>query len=177
MKRKKGEVIEMLRAVPDGWFSYNFTVFDRAGTPVARADLSNWRETAKIVIGGTRYEAHSKGWTGKEFVLEKEDGRVVAVAQKPSVWSNRFVFEHAGNRYELKKESVWGSAFVLWRDGAGSVGSVRSKGFFKREWIANLPEELPLEVRMFVVWLMVILWKRGASAAAGGGGGAAGAGG
>ena len=96
------------------------------------------------------------------------------MAQKPSIWRNRFVFEHAGNQYELKKESTWGSAFVLWRDGVGSAGSVRSKGFFKREWIAELPEELPLEVRVFIVWLMAILWKRAASAAAADGGAAGG---
>lgn len=161
----------MLRAVPDGKFSNNFIIFDRGGTPVARADLSNWRETAKLEIRGTRYEAHSKGRAGKEFVLEKEYGPIVAVAEKPSIWRNRFVFEHAGNRYELKKESVWGSAFVLWRDGVGMIGSVRSNGLFKREWIAELPEELPLEVRVFIVWLMVILWKRAMVAGMAGGAG------
>jgi hypothetical protein len=57
-----------------------FTVFDRS--PAARADLANWRETAKPEVGGTRYEAHRKGWRSKESVLEKEDGRVVA--DKPS---------------------------------------------------------------------------------------------
>ena len=51
----------MLRAVPDSWFSYDFTVFDRSGTPIARADLSNWREIAKIAVGEARYEAHRKG--------------------------------------------------------------------------------------------------------------------
>ena len=166
----------MLRAVPDGWFSYDFTVFDRTGTPLARADLSNWRETAKLEVGGTPYEAHrKKEWASKEFVLEKEDGLVVAVAEKPSAWKDRFVFEHGDNRYELEKESVWGSAFVIRREGAGPVGFVRSKGIFKREWAVELPEELPPEVRVFVVWLVVLLWKRAASAAASGG--AAGAGG
>jgi hypothetical protein len=157
---------EMLRAVPDGWFSYDFTVFDRTGTPVARADLSNWRETAKLEVGGTRYEAYRRGWASKEFILESKDGRVVAVAEKPSTWSGRFVFEHGGNRYELKQESVWRSAFVLLRDGVGLVGSVRRKGYFNREWTVDLPEELPLEVRVFVVWLVVLLWKRADSAAA-----------
>jgi hypothetical protein len=66
---------ELLRAVPNGWFSYDFTVFDRSGTPVARVDLSNWRETAKLEVGGTRYGTHRKGWRSKEFVLEKEGGR------------------------------------------------------------------------------------------------------
>jgi hypothetical protein len=59
------------------------------------------------------------------------------------------VFEHGGNRYELKKESAWRSAFVFSRDGVGRVGSIRRKGFFKREWTADIPEELPLEVRVF----------------------------
>ena len=156
----------MLRAMPDGWFSYDFTVFDRSETPVARADLANWRETAKLEVGGTRYEARRKGWASKEFVLETEDGRVVAVAEKPSAWKDRFVFEHGGNRYEMKKESAWRSAFVLSRDGVGLVGSIRRKGFFKREWMVDVPEELPLEVRVFIVWLAVILWKREASSAA-----------
>ena len=147
----------MLRAVPDGWFSYDFTVFDRSGTPVARADLSSWRETVKLEVGGTRYEAHRKGWTSKEFVLEREDGWVVAVAGKPSVWRDRFVFEHGGNRYELEKELAWRSTFVLSHDGIGLGGSIRRKGFFNREWIVDLPEELPLEVRVFVVWLAVVL--------------------
>ncbi|MDX6382172.1 MAG: hypothetical protein QOI57_3196 [Rubrobacteraceae bacterium] len=88
------------------------------------------------------------------------------MAEKQSAWKDRFVFEHGGNRYELKKESAWRSAFVLSRDGIGLVGSVRRKGFFNREWIVDVPEELPLEMRVFVVWLVVILWKREDSSAA-----------
>jgi hypothetical protein len=156
----------MLRVVPDGWFSYDFTVFDRRGMPVSRAELANWRETAKLEVGATRYKAHHKGWGSKQFVLEKEDGRVVAVAEKPSAWRDRFVFEHGGNRYEVEKESVWGSAFVIRREGVVRIGSVRGKGIFKREWIVELPEELLLEVRVFIVWLVVLLWKRAASGAA-----------
>jgi hypothetical protein len=47
------------------------------------------------------------------------------------------------------------------------------KDFFKREWTVDMPEELPLEVSVFIVWLVVILWKRAESAAAAGGAGAA----
>ena len=156
----------MLRVIPEGWFSYDFTVFDRGGTPVARGDLSNWRETAKLEVGGERYEAHRKGRRSKEFVLEKEDGQVVAMAEKPSAWKSPFVVEHGGNRYELDKESGWKSTFILRSDGVGQVGSVRSEGVFKRGWIAELPEELPLEAKVFIVWLVVLLWKQAASAAA-----------
>src|SRR5688572_17941591 len=106
----------MLKAVPPGWFSYDFDVFDRTGERVGHVDLSNWRENAKLEVGGTRYEAtHGSGH--KEFVLSRGDGSTVLVAEKPSAWKERFSFEHEGNRYELKKESAWRRAFVLSRDG------------------------------------------------------------
>ncbi len=65
----------------------------------------------------------------------------------------------------MKKESAWRSAFVLSRNGVGLVGSVRRKGLFERERTVDLPEELPLEVRVFAVWLVVVLWKREVSTA------------
>ena len=95
---------------------------------------------------------------------------MVASAEKLSTWKNRLVFEDVTpNRYKLKKEPVWGNAFVIGGEGVGRVGSVRKKGLFKREWAAELPEELPLEARVFIVLLVFFLWKRAASAAAAGG--------
>ena len=42
------------------------------------------------------------------------------------------------------------------------VGSLAAKGVFSRGMNVDLPETLPLAVRVFVVWLTVVLWKRGA---------------
>jgi hypothetical protein len=89
------------------------------------------------------------------------------VAEKPSAWKNRFSFEHDGYRYELEKESVWKSDLVLSREDLGTVGYVRRKSvYFKREWEAEIPDELPPEVGAFVVWLAVLLARRADSAAA-----------
>ena len=84
---------EMIRAVPNSWFSNSFTIFDRDGTPVGRVDLSKrpWCESTKLEVGGTRYEARGKRGSGKEFILQTEDGRVVVVVEQPSAWRNRFV--------------------------------------------------------------------------------------
>lgn len=158
----------LLRATPRNWFSYDFAVSDATGTTVGDADLSNWREKAELDIGGRRYEAHHGSWD-KEFILTDEDGRTVVVAEKPSAWKERFSFEHEGYHYELGKESVWKSDLVLSREGVGRVGYVRRKGMFKREWEAEAPDELPVEIRVFVVWLAVLLARRSDSAAASGG--------
>lgn len=88
------------------------------------------------------------------------------MAEKPSAWKERLSFEHDGVGYELRKESAWRRAFVLSRAGVGAVGSLRPAGAFKREWTADLPGELPLEVRVFLMRLAVLLWKREDSAAA-----------
>jgi hypothetical protein len=157
----------LLRAVPKGWFSYDFEVFDRTGASVGRANLSNWRENAQLDVGGKRYEATHKGGK-KEFVLSRGDGSVVLVAEKPSAWKDRFSFEHEGVRYELKKESAWKRDFVLSRAGIGAVGSLRPEGAFRRAWVAELPDELPPEVRVFVMWLGAVLWNREDAAAAAG---------
>jgi hypothetical protein len=170
----------MLRAVHKSWFSHDFTVFDHTGQPVAQADLSSWRERTKLDIGGTHYDASAQKREAKEFLLENESGQRVAVVEKvepPSTWKDRFLkssewkdrfpFEHGGNRYELRKEST--KAYVIAREGVGSVGSVRLEGgWFSREWTVDLPEELPLEVKVFLVWVVVVLWRRERVAAASG---------
>lgn len=153
----------MLRAVANGWFSYDFTVVDGTGATVAQVDLSNWKETAKLEVAGARYEARHKSWD-TEFVLQREDGEVELVAEKPSAWKDRFAFEYGGNRYELKKRSVWNSDLVLSRDGVGAVGSIGPRGMFRREWVADLPGELPPEVGVFLLWLAVVLTQRADSA-------------
>jgi hypothetical protein len=154
----------MLRAVRRGWFSYDLDVFDRAGTPVAKVDLAHWRENAKIEVEGRRYLARHEMWA-REFVLEAEDGRTVALADKPSAWERRFLLDYGGGRYQLAKESPWRSAFLLTREGAGVVGSVRRRSPFGRETVVDLPGELPLEVRVFVLWLTVLMQKRDDAAA------------
>lgn len=156
----------MLRAVRKNWFSYDFDVFDRTGTRVATADLANWRENAKLDVGGTPFLARHQAWA-KEFVLEREGGMTVAVAEKPSAWRETFSLEHGGIRYELRKESPWKTSFVLSRDGVGVVGSIRQKSFFGRETIVELPEELPVEVQVFALWLATLMRRRSDSAAAG----------
>jgi hypothetical protein len=180
--RLEGGKVEMLRAVFKHWFSHDITVFDHTGQPLAQADLSNWRERTKLEIGGAHYEASTQRREAKEFLLEDERGQRVAVVEKkveePSTWKERFLkssegrehflFEHGGNRYELRKEST--KAYVITREGVGSVGSIRHKGgWFSREWTVDLPEELPLEVKVFLVWVVVVLWRREKVAAASGG--------
>lgn len=153
-----------MRAVPEGWSFRRFEVRGGDGAVVGSVDLSNWRESAEIEVGGGRYRA-VHGALRKDFVLSREDGGVVLAVEKPSAFRDRFYFEHDGH-YELRKESAWGRAFELRRDGTGAVGSLRPEGMFRRSWTAELPDDLSPEVCVFLIWLAILLDRRAAAGGA-----------
>jgi hypothetical protein len=139
----------------------SFTLFDGTGQAVAEADLSKWRQRTTLEVGANTYNAYTRGRWTKQFVLERTDTQPVAVAEPLRGWKKLFVFEYGGNRYELRKESAWkGGTLLLDREGVGSVGSIRPKGMFGREWTVELPEELSLEVKAFLMWLVIVVRKQ-----------------
>lgn len=158
-ERERKCAVEMLEAITKNWYSLDFDVYDRAGAHIGVVDLSNWSEKAELEVGGTSYEATHKS-TSKDFVLSSPDGAQLLVAEKPSAWKERLVFEYGGSRYELKPESSWRRDFILTREGFEQVGSLRPASGSKRGWTAELPEELPAEIKLFVMWLVRLLWQR-----------------
>jgi hypothetical protein len=92
------------------------------------------------------------------FILESA-ASVLARAEKPSSLRRSFIIEHSGTQYTLCAKSVFRRAFLL-LDDSTQVGSISPEGIFTRRARVDLPEELSLVVKVFIVWLAVILWKR-----------------
>lgn len=155
----------MLTATPKYWFSWNYTV-SRDDDRLADLDISWWREKGSLAVDGHRYSVYRERPMSGKFILES-DGAIVASAWKPSSLKRRLLIEHAGKQYELKPRSMFTRTFDL-REGSTVVGSLSARGFFSRRMNVDLPETLPLPVRMFVTWLTVLLWKRESEAAAAG---------
>lgn len=65
----------------------------------------------------------------------------------------------------LRAKSVFRRGFVL-LDGDREIGSLSPEGIFTRRATVDLPQALPLPVKVFIIWLAVILWKRSSDAAA-----------
>lgn len=49
-------------------------------------------------------------------------------------------------------------------DGADEVGSIAPERVFTRRATVELPCDMPAAVKMFIVWLVIIMWKRDADA-------------
>ncbi len=153
----------VLKLVPKSWFSWDFRVLE-GDRPAAEIDMSPWREKGALSVDGTPYEVYRERLMSGLYILES-GGMEVARAEKPSAFRRGFELSHGGRVWTLRARAAFGRAFVL-SDGTGEVGTVEPDGFLTRRATARLPETLPLPVRVFILWLVVILWKRAADSTA-----------
>ena len=125
--------------------------------------MSRWREKGVLEVGGLHYAVHCEGATGRAFVLSR-DATELARAEKTGWLSRSFTVNHGERTYRLEQQWFGRSFFLL--DNGREVGSVVPRGMVTRKASVSLPDELPMPVRIFVIWLTVILKKRDADAAA-----------
>jgi hypothetical protein len=153
----------MLRAIPKGWFSPDYSIFEN-DQPVADIDLSFISESSEIQVKGATHQAYREHLMSGAFVLEAA-GSIFARAEKPSALYRSFVVEASGRTFTLEAESSMLRKFVL-LDAGKEVGSVYPDHAFTSKAVIDLPDDIPLPVRVFMFWLVAILWKRASDAAA-----------
>jgi len=135
---------------------------------VALLEADRMREAGRLILEEAVYPVYREGVFFGSFVLEHEDGAVLATAEKPSLFARRFEVEHDGSTYVLRTASRLRRRFVL-IEGDREIGAIRPAHLFSRSALADLPDDLPLAVRIFMIWLVLLLWKRDMGNAGGGG--------
>ncbi|HKF55531.1 MAG TPA: hypothetical protein VKJ45_08815 [Blastocatellia bacterium] len=153
----------MLRVTPSSWFSWNFIVFE-GDDQVADVRLAVLREAGELIVRGKAYRVNREGIMSGAFILREGDLEL-ARAEKPSAFHRSFQVDHAGRNYVLGAESAVRRKFVLNENGE-TVGSVSPLNAFTRKCLVDLPVDIPLPVRVFMIWLVIILWKRDSDTAA-----------
>ena len=94
------------------------------------------------------------------------DGKEIARAVKPSFWKSRFDVSFGSVTCVLEKPSLFRSAFEL-RIEQSTIGRVERKSIWQSIAQANLPDDWPNPLKVFILWLVIIIWKREAAAASG----------
>ena len=148
---------KMLKVIPKSWFSWDFVITEGA-SPIADIDVSWWREKGVLTVRSSRYDVYREGLMSGAFILESS-GSILARAEKPSAFRRSFELEYGKKFYTLQAESAFRRKFVL-IEGDREVGWLSPNGVFTRQATSDLPEEIPLPVQVFMIWLVVILWKR-----------------
>jgi hypothetical protein len=143
---------------PRRWYSWDYDVMSGDRT-VAQIDLSAWRERAEIMIGDVTHRVFRESALG-DFVLEAS-GRELARATKPSAFRDTIIVHYGGRDYTLLKPSIWRRAFAL-MDGDRQIGTIEPESAWTRRAIADFASDWPMPIQAFVIWLVIILWKRNA---------------
>ena len=157
----------MLEAIPKSWFSWNFKISEDS-KKIADLDMSSWREKGELRIDGVSYVVFRKGILSPTIVLEKNNAEL-AKATRSSIFRHSFLLVMEGKQYTLEKRSFFGRSIILKND-LGEIGSVSPRGFLSRRAHVDLPENIELPIRIFVIWLALLLWKRDSDTSAGGSG-------
>jgi len=116
-------------------------------------------------VGGSSYNVYREGVMSGKFILEG-NGTQLASAEKPSAFRRSFTVRRDDKIYTLQAESAFKRSFVLLEQDR-PIGSIVPRGMFTRKATVDFPDDLPLSVHIFLIWLTVILWKRDAAAASG----------
>ena len=149
----------MLTLTAKHWYSWDFTLL-KDQRVVADLGMSAWREKGTLTVEGVEHRVFRERVLGGDFVIEAA-GRTLARAAKPSAFRNTLRITRDQRTYLLRKRSIWRNEFVL-LDGEREIGSIARKSFWTRQATVALPEDWPLPTRAFVIWLVLMLWKRDA---------------
>jgi len=148
-----------LTLTPKHWFSWDFVVLDDTRR-LMDLRTSLWREKGVLSVDGVDYRVYRESPLG-EFVVEHA-GSMLARAAKPSAFKREFVIRYDQKPYTLRAESVFRRTFIV-LDGSTKVGSIVPRNMWGRRATVTLPDDWPLPVKSFAIWLTIIHWKRDAS--------------
>jgi hypothetical protein len=146
----------MLELVPESWFSWNFDVL-QDGRTVAEIDISRWRKKGVLQVDGTNYDVYREGFMRGLFILEL-NGTRVASAEKPSAMARLFNVESGGRTWKWEGQ-VFRRTFVL-KENDRTIGSLAPVAMVTRKATAEFPGDVPLPVRVFMIWLALLMWKQ-----------------
>ena len=161
----------MLDAKPTGFLSWDYHVYE-GEREVAFLDVGLLLEGADLDIGGIPFRLSREGVAG-DYTLAFE-GIVIARATKRSIFTGTFdvvldapLADTDTTRLLVKRKSLVSDRFEVFAQGdvpdapGVRLGVVRKRNMLTRRASVDLPDTFPLGVQVFLLWLAVLMWRRG----------------
>ena len=118
------------------------------------------RESAELDIDAVRYRVTKTTAFGGGFEMTG-DGQVVASAGK-RMMVRTFDVQAGERHFELSALSMFGRSFGLYESGQ-LIGTMNPVSMWGRTAEVNFPDDIPRDVQVFLIWLVLILWRRAAN--------------
>jgi hypothetical protein len=150
----------VLQVIPKAWYSQGFTVLDGAQT-IAEIDRSWWSGRGVLTVQGAAYEVHQEGLIDDSFILETEKAVLARAVMKSNLLGgSSFTIEHAGKQYSLRFSQNAATLLDALGEKIGAISKDRDPELGAK---MDLPDELPVVVKLFLFCLALVLWKSGES--------------
>ena len=149
---------------PRHLLSWDFDFFQGADK-IATLDGAVVSESGRLHVGSGEFECRRQGFASGDFELLARGEKYVS-ATKRSALRRRFEIRFGDRELVLDATSAFGRTFELIEQ-RHVVGTVRPRSLLSRQGVAELPEDLPVAVRLFIAWLVILMWKRAAAASGG----------
>jgi hypothetical protein len=129
--------------------------------PVTSFDFVRW---SPFLLDGQEYMAKATSVLGVSFSLFRGDEAVV-VEKTTSLLTAAQQIEHGGRTWLMKPAHYFGKTLNILSDGGTKLGAiVPARYFVPLSNIAiDLPEDVPILVQVFMLWLAVKSWTTSAS--------------
>lgn len=145
-----------LEAWPKHPFSWSFHVAVD-GDVVTTLDVTWLQSGGAFDLDGKHYDLVRAPNFG-DFQLVGPMG-VEASAAKPSALVRRYAVEYGRRRWTLEAAHPITRRFRLIEDGA-VIGEVVPNSLISHRCRMNWPDEVPRQVQVFLLWLVVLQWRR-----------------
>ncbi|HXW19353.1 MAG TPA: hypothetical protein VEK35_02500 [Roseiarcus sp.] len=120
--------------------------------------VTTFNETAhSFKIGEANYAIKRRGLFAPDMELWRGEEPIISVHKE--ALRNRSSFSYLGQTFRLNAAGITARAFALYL-GDKQVGSIAPKQMMAFKEIAvDLPSEFPLEIQVFLIWLVVRSWS------------------
>lgn len=154
----------VLTARPRRWYSSDYRILD-GDVEIASLRVKLFRDTGIFQVEGEDYQINVEGFLKGRFEL-RQGPTILAKAEKTR---RKFEIRTSGHRMTLESNGILGRSWDL-HVMTGPIGSIRALGWLNNAAEADLPDELPLPLRIFLFYLVLLTWRRQAAGAAAAGG-------
>jgi hypothetical protein len=136
-----------------GDFTYQVTSADSGGDEIATINETKMT----IDLGERSFSVNRKGVLGPEFELKSGEKIIASASQKP--FFNQYKLVHDGKEWRFKALGLLALKFGLFR-GDTQIGTIATRWVNRLKDIrVDLPDELPSEVQVFLLLLLVRHWS------------------
>ncbi len=119
----------------------------------------NYVRWSPFSLGGHEHMVKATSVLGVSFSLYRGDEAVV-VEKTTSLLANAQQIEHDGRRWSMKPARYFGKTFNVRSDGGAQVGAITPARYFfpLSDITIDLPDDVPIVVQVFMLWLAVKSW-------------------